>query len=347
VLAFCSLQVFLLTPYKLNAQDSTFKHLKVLPVPALGYSPETEFYFGAVALISLNFFNDTNTRSSNAKLEFNYSLRKQVIFSADWNLFSKNETWFSKGELEFSDYPALYFGIGESPYTKELSYESRRIRVQGNFLKSIFPQLFFGPALGYLGFSQIRYDSTYLITNELQEASMISTGLDLLFDSRDNILNPSKGSYAEAYWLYRWSNIPYSKLRVDLRQYVSSKDHILGIRLLQDISSSSAPFFDLSLVGGDNISRGYFRGRFRDVILSNIQIEYKSPAFWRFRIAAFGGYSNIGRDFNTLYQGKSLLNYGMGIRFLADKQENINLRFDYARGNHGLGGFYVAFGESF
>jgi len=85
-----------LTPYKLNAQDSTFKHLKVLPVPALGYSPETEFYFGAVALISLNFFNDTNTRSSNAKLEFNYSLRKQVIFSADWNLFSKNETWFSK-----------------------------------------------------------------------------------------------------------------------------------------------------------------------------------------------------------------------------------------------------------
>jgi hypothetical protein len=40
-------------------------------------------------------------------------------------------------------------------------------------------------------------------------------------------------------------------------------------------------------------------------------------------------------------------NAGMGLRFLVDKQDRTNLRFDYAVGQDGNRGFYFSFGESF
>jgi len=42
------------------------RRLKVLPVPAFGYEPETEWHIGAVALFTLNLFQDIDsTRTSN------------------------------------------------------------------------------------------------------------------------------------------------------------------------------------------------------------------------------------------------------------------------------------------
>ncbi len=40
-------------------------------------------------------------------------------------------------------------------------------------------------------------------------------------------------------------------------------------------------------------------------------------------------------------------NAGVGLRFLVDKNERTNLRFDYAIGQDGQKGFYISFGESF
>lgn len=40
-------------------------------------------------------------------------------------------------------------------------------------------------------------------------------------------------------------------------------------------------------------------------------------------------------------------NAGVGLRFLVDKNENTNLRFDYAVGVQNQSGFYISFGESF
>jgi hypothetical protein len=39
--------------------------------------------------------------------------------------------------------------------------------------------------------------------------------------------------------------------------------------------------------------------------------------------------------------------FNAGLRFLADRRENINLRIDYAIGVKGQSGFYFAFGEAF
>jgi len=63
------------------------KKVSVLPFPSLGYSPETDFYLGGVALFTLNLYDTNTTRTSNAKAEFTYSWRNQAIFEVGWNFF--------------------------------------------------------------------------------------------------------------------------------------------------------------------------------------------------------------------------------------------------------------------
>ena len=69
------------------------KCIRILPIPALGYSPETDVYCGAVSLIILNPYNNPNTRISNAKIEFNYSKKQQIIIQADWNYYFNKENF--------------------------------------------------------------------------------------------------------------------------------------------------------------------------------------------------------------------------------------------------------------
>jgi hypothetical protein len=88
------------------------KRISVLPVPAIGYTPETKTYVGLVTLFTFNSTTDSLTRSSNAKLEFVYTWNKQMIFETDWNYFFPAEKWFTKGWLHYSKYPDLYYGIG-------------------------------------------------------------------------------------------------------------------------------------------------------------------------------------------------------------------------------------------
>lgn len=338
----------ILTCLNLSASNDSIpkKRFSVLPVPTLGYSPETRFYFGAVSLFTFSLSQDSTDRSSNASLEFNYSLRKQAILSGDWNLFTAGEKWFSKGVFEFSDYPDLFYGTGESPTDTGFLFNSRREILFFHLLKSIKPKHYLGPIISYQRYSRIS-QSSQIAFPDLANGSYFALGLNAIIDTRDNLLNSTQGHLIDVQWRHSWANSNYHKLILDMRKFYALSEHIFSVRLYQESGFGQMPFYDLSYMGGDELARGYFRGRYRDQHVSSVQFEYKSPAWWRLRLALFGGASGVGPRIEEGFGDLDLFNYGLGIRLLADKAENINLRLDYAWGNQGLNGFYVAFGESF
>jgi hypothetical protein len=77
-------------------EEKPQKKITVLPVPAIGYTPETKTYVGLVTLFTFNNTLDSLTRSSNAKLEFVYTWNKQMIFETDWNYFFPAENGLPK-----------------------------------------------------------------------------------------------------------------------------------------------------------------------------------------------------------------------------------------------------------
>jgi hypothetical protein len=80
--------------------------------------------------------------------------------------------------------------------------------------------------------------------------------------------------------------------------------------------------------------------------MTTAQYELRTSPRFRFSLACFGGLSYLYHDLEGS-DARLFYNYGAGLRFLIDRKEQVNLRFDYAIGADGQSGFYIGFGESF
>jgi outer membrane protein assembly factor BamA len=329
-----------------SAQD-TIKRVKILPVPTIGFSPETRTYLGAVTLFTFNLFNDSLTRTSNAKFEFNYTWNKQLILDTEWNYFFKEEKWFTKGKLQYSDYPDFYYGVGSNtPEINKLLFYSKRIVFEANILKKVGSKFFFGPNVRYINYYNVFYTGA-LTYPELTGSSTVGVGITLLKDTRDNLLTPEKGIYFNFNAGYNFSKSNYTQTTIDLRYYKTfAGKYTWANRLFSEFNFGTPAFYDYAFLGGDQFVRGYDYGRYRDKDLTSWQTEFRSPLIWRVGMAAFGGLSNL-YNANNFNLENTKPNYGLGLRFLVDKHDKTNLRFDYAMGNGDNSGFYISFGESF
>lgn len=330
------------------AQDSTRnKKVKILPVPAFGYAPETDTYVGAVSLFTLDLYQDDLTRTSNAKVEFNYTWRKQVIVEAQWNYFFREEKYYTQGIIHWSKYPDFYYGIGpETPASNELLYESKRFDIDFEVLKNLGNKVFSGFGVRYLDYFNVTTAPEANPFPELRDAYTYGFKYVILQDTRNNLLNSTSGHYYDLEIGYNFSDDNYTHVVIDLRKYHTFNDKwTVAGRFYNSLNFGNPPFYDYSFLGGDKFVRGYFYGRFRDQHLSTFQLETRAILFWRVGLAAFGGASAVYPNLNDGLNVKP--NYGLGLRFVMDRKENVNLRFDYAVGADGETGFYVVFGESF
>jgi len=344
-LVFVSILLSMLS-FTLQGQDS-IKKVKILPVPTIGYSPETKTYVGAVTLITLDLYNDSATRTSNAKFEVNYTWNKQLILETEWNYFFKEEKWFTKGKIHYSDYPDFYYGVGtNTPDSNKLLYNSIRFVLEVNILKKVGDKFFFGLSGKYINYSSVTSEDSQMYP-ELADNSTLGVGLTLLRDSRDNLLTPTKGFYFNINAGYNFSKEDYGEATIDIRYYKTWEEkYTWANRAINDFNFGTPPFYDYAFLGGDKYVRGYNYGRYRDNNLTSLQTEFRLPLIGRFGMATFGGISNLYKisNFNFI---NTKLNYGLGLRFIVDKHDKTNLRLDYAIGDGGNSGFYISFGESF
>lgn len=330
-----------------NGDSIKTKKVKVLPLPTFGYEPETKTQAGVVCLFALDFFEDSLTRQSNAKIEADYTWRHQLVLEAEWNYFSLQEKWFSDGQFHISIYPDCYFGIGgNTSLDDKLIFSTNRLKLDFSLYRNLGNQVFVGGGLRHFNFTKLSSDSLNSF-NELHDASNLGFKFAMFKDTRNNLLNATKGVYALADVEYNLSQSDYWKFNIDLRKYFENdKGFSLSTRWLNTLTVNTPNFYDYSILGGDEFVRGYFYGRYRDKNLSTLQAEIRTPHIARFGLAAIGGVSSLYNNVNTI---TNIIrpNYGIGLRFLMDKEDRINLRFDYVKGANDNDGFYISFGESF
>lgn len=329
--------------------DSVNRKYSVLPVPAIGYSPETRTYLGAVVLLTMNPA-DTLARASKAELEFNATWNRQFITEMAWDYMLNEDNWLTRGMIHFSKYPDFYYGIGNNTRASdELLYGSNRFILDAGVLRKIGNRLYAGLDARFIDYNRLSHNGIDGSFPELIENSTAGIGLSVLKDSRNSILTPLNGIYIHGSLSYNFSETDdYGRTSLDLRYYRTIFGRLsLAGRFYNEFTSGHPPFYDYPAMGGDRYVRGYLYGRYRDKHLSTIQAEARVPVVWRFGIAFFGGYSNVYPGPGALKLDEFRYNLGIGLRFLVDRKNNINLRIDYAVGTGNNSGFYIAFGESF
>lgn len=339
----------ILPPKLSDINNSTDKKYKFIVVPKFGYSPETNFYFGLISLGTFHLYSN-HTRTSNLKLEIDYTLNKQFITGVEWNYFFNNEQWFTTGQLSYNKYPDIYYGLSSAiPDQKEVSFLSYRQLINIELYKNINRKFFVGGGWKYENYYNIDSNLVKAYT-ELIDSYNISLVSAVYYDSRDNILNTTNGQFLSLKLRYNWvpDRSPYLNTELDIRKYYRvDNDIIFTSRFYSRFTFGIPNFYDYSVLGGDKYVRGFFYGKFRDKHLSTLQLEGRTPELYRCRLALILGVSNIYSSFDSFSIDNSLFNYGLGFRFLIDRKEKVNIRFDYVLGSANNDGFYIGFGESF
>lgn len=342
-------------------KDSTRYLQKFIAAPIVSFSPETNFAFGTGAKYLFKFNGSgEETRVSNMPITIQYTLNNQFIVFSGFEIFTNQEKWVIEGNLLFQNYPRLYYGLGNNTSeSSEEVYENSQILFEPIFLKQMFARhLFVGAGIRINHVFDTGFEQGGLIDQNRRDGFDGSTSVGVqiatLYDSRNNVLNAQSGWYAEfthgEYGKILGGTNEFDLTRLDLRYFkeVSKKSHdVLAFQFLGTATRGTIPFSEFAFLGSSEIMRGYREGRFADRDLLATQVEYRK----RFGDSRFGAVAFLGAGgvYNNVsdFQFKSLKpSYGAGLRFMLDKSENLNIRFDWGVGN-GSNEFYLGIAEAF
>lgn len=335
------------------------KGLDVNYIPTVFYNPETQFGGGllAIGLYKVDSASDQEEPSSvlvNSYISTNLSVGITV----------DNMTFLNKGKerlpiyFEVHDEPKVYYGQGyelADNDNNKISYTETMVLFKPKWMIQNADNFFLGLGAEFNFVkprdSQIGEELTVgnpTLKNDLVTNSTFGLSVSALYDTRDYVLNPTRGwlfqADAGAYY-NEIDNNTYGKYDIEALNF-TTLDPLPGLLAFQfqaKLSSGKVPWNMLSDLGGAYAMRGYILGRYRDNQMAMAQVEYRLPVYRRSGAVLWTGVGSIGEKVANLKED-FVTTYGIGYRFLL--KGRINIRADLGFGKHETG-FYFNVNEVF
>jgi hypothetical protein len=342
-----------------TADTSYISRLTLLPV--LGTAPETSFMFGGVAMQQFKPAGaGPETRPSNIILSSIYTLNNQILVELIPAIILPEESWILAGSLFAYYFPANYWGIGSDTKSEDqISIEYKMFFAKLMGLKRISDSFYIGPIVRWFK----NYDFVYKDSEGEPIESVGLTGHDggsgigiggaIRWDKRDRIMTPTKNHFLELIVTVHpqifGTSYSYSEFRLDGRKYLDlagNGNSVLAFHALLQVKTGDIPFLDSASIGGSQILRGYYHGRFRDNHSLQLQSEFRQHLKGRFGLALFGGIGNVWPRWSDIELNHTKWAAGGGLRFNLNPGDTTNLRIDFAAGPNTTG-LYLTLGEAF
>lgn len=366
----------------------------LLIVPVVGSNPATGFIFGISGLWAFKmpgshfYSNFTGTAQVTTK--------SQIIFMLRNSIYTRNERIFMTGDWRYLKYSQTTYGLGTtSPEGGVLDYQYSLAGVETNDDSLSQPMKFnfarfhqsvsfkirkgFYAGFGYTfdGYSNIVDEKlrlspgdTFLTSHYyfstkygFNTADYYSSALNanLIYDTRDNMLDPWKGIYAMAGWRGSFKFLGNERsgnyFQAEWRSFhglsASNPRHLVAFWAMGSFSSvGKLPYLVLPAHAYDQrgrSGRGYTQGRFRGPNLVYGEAEYRFPLGCHGLLSGVAFLNATTTDnpaldlklFESIKPG-----YGAGLRIRVDKQTRTNLAVDLGFGQKSFG-FYLAASETF
>ncbi len=255
----------------------------------------------------------------------------------------------------YSKFPQFYYGKGATSTTeKEELVSYQNVLFSPMILKRVANKLFLGAGIRYRNIWNVEFPKNGVLDTEkpLGYTGSVSTGLQLggIFDNRNSILNAFTGSLYDirhTFYGKTFSGTPFQTTIVDLRNYftLSHRNDVIALQGYGFFSDGRAPLIELAALGGDQLMRGYYQGRYLGNNMLAAQAEYRFSIYQPFGMVFFGSAGQVYDSNIDLNLDNLRLAYGLGFRFTLVKSENLNIRFDIAKGENI--NFYFGVAEAF
>lgn len=328
-------------------------HLVPAVLPA--YQPETSFLIGGAAVLALEPPPGSGRRESVVTLAAAASVRRQYSVLLSPDLYLDDDRLHLGGTLSVSRFPDLFFGIGNDTRLEDeesftpLYYDlelSPKLRLIGAYL---------GPSLRVFHVDIVQTESDGALASAdvvgSRGGTSVELGVAVLWDTRDSTLYPRAGGVLRARAASArggWgSDFDYDVLRLDARRYLGLPWplHVLGLQALAELRRGEPPFYGTGRLGGAEVLRGYYEGRYRDRQYLAAQAEYRLPLVWRLGAVFFASAGDVARALDGLRLADVKLSGGAGLRLAPLADVPVNIRLDVAYGDAAR--FYFSIGEAF
>lgn len=285
----------------------------LIVLPTIGYQPANGFTLGFISQYS--FKKNPENKISLISGGGSYSTKKQILTYLKNNMYLKNDTFFLSGDCRYYVFSQSNYGLGSDiiPYGNEFdNFDFINIEqpMKYNYFKfhetvsyNILPSFFVGAGIHLDSYSKINdefldvanqkytyhydYSKKYGFNNEHYSVKGVS--LNLIFDTRDNLINTNNGWFLNLNYRYNpqiHSNQQKSTtLLLESRYFIPlskiNKQHVLGFWAYgQFLTSGNLPYLNLPAIGWDQNSRsgkGYTQGLIRGANLVYFESEYRFP----------------------------------------------------------------------
>ena len=353
-----------------TASAERIKKLYILPL--VSYSPETSLRLGTASVFLFRPAGcSRSTQLSSIKVPLTYTLNQQQKIRFSYEIFLNDNGHILDGFVQWQKFPFFFYGIGaDTAEEDEETYTSRTIGAQASYLNNVARRFFLGAQLSWINSKVLEREPGGQLSQEgniAGSAGSVSAGAGLIvrYDSRDNNLNAGRGLYLQssltAFPESFGSDFSFTKLEIDFRRFLRPfRKHVLAFQVFVENNWGNPHFELLALLGGDELMRGHYEGRFRDKTFWAAQAEYRLPinrpdwfggkeklGFWqRWGLAGFAGLGTVAPGLDGLADGKFKHSLGLGIRYLVLPKERVNIRVDFGFGTQ-RPGFYFNVREAF
>jgi outer membrane protein assembly factor BamA len=351
-------QVFV--PVTIEAKDTTIgKGLTFNGYPYAFSTPETQLAFGVGGIFIFYTDKKENTLPSKSGVSGYYTTSGQYKFSLNTEMYFLDNRIYFKMPISFGHFVDKFWGLGTRSVEQGIESYTKN-EVAASFSLQVPPAWFASDRSGlFIDYSYTSIDDkmenpflqdTELVGNE--GGHLFGVGIDWVWDKRDHLFFPNSGNYQSirlvTYPETGLSDFVYVNLEMDVRHYTSfGTDKVLATNIYMAVTNGNVPFYRMPALGGQNIMRGYFKGRYRDRFYGAIQMEYRQYFWRRFGFVVFAGLGDVADSLIKINTKTVKYSLGFGLRYLFNKEEKVNLRMDVGFGKDGNHGVYFGIEEAF
>ena len=324
------------TTAAVSSQADDFQRFSAVPI--LGYTEETKYQFGAMAII---FFRPEFEGGNATELDLSFygTTRKQVTGSISPKFFFLKDQISGDLDIHYENWVGNYFGRGNNPDIDDFRKFDRHTfyltsLIEMNFgtkqwLQDFRYGLFFEINHTYIDFNRYHYYGS-IEHPQNTDGWRNGIGYHLSLDTRDNT------NWARHGYLVQWGHYFYNKAlgdysytqqEFDIRGYTEFIwNTSMAVGLLWQRINGNAPFDKLA--GSDGLKR--FRGVEKNYFYGNqamfLQMEFRKKLFWRLAGDIFFEGGKTGDYFSDLMRNKWHRSLGFGGRLALNQKENLYAR---------------------
>lgn len=325
-------------------------------IPGPNYSATTGLGLGLLGTATYSAdHTDPTLPRSNASVYSNMTTAGFFMVGLRGNHIFPHESFQLDYKVNLSTFSTSYWGMGYANADNddnETDYRRNRINAMARFMVKLAPNTYIGPFVNYrvTQASDVNEDFSYLWQGQDKTIHTYTAGLSFTYDSRDFMLNASKGVFMQIDQTFTprcFGNGKYnfSTTEATFATYGKLwKGAILAGELHGQFNYGHIPWSQLATVGSNDRMRGYYEGRYNDKNVIEGQVELRQHIKGRNGVVAWVALANAFPDFKNIAWRYTLPNAGVGYRW--EFKKRINIRVDYGFTRNG-GGFIFNINEAF